>query len=144
MALKFREYWFGFFLGAMVFVALLFVVVVMLAPHNDAKMRGFSPCTVRMAADLNAAGAERDLLGTVASVGKGYACYAAVIAEGASLWLKGMQPSFWSNYMFEPEIDIGATLSEESEPFSEDLIRANLLDEEERDIFITNDNVKEN
>ncbi len=144
MALRLREYWFGWLLGGMVSAALLFVLVVAAAPHNDARMRGFAPCTYRMAADLNEAGAARNMSETIAGVGRGYACYAAVIGKGAVSWFEGKQPAPWSNYMFEAETAQDIAQPDEVEPFSEDLIKANLLDEEENPAFMIDENVKEN
>lgn len=145
MVLKIKKYWFSVLLAVLFLVPALVLVIVAVAPHNDVKMRGFTPCTYNMAADLNVVGAERDMFGTVKSVGKGYVCYAMVIANGVSLWLKGVQKTIWANYMFEPEIDKDLALFEESEPFSEDLLKANLLDkEDEAEEIAVNDNVKEN
>ena len=50
----------------------------------------------------------------------------SVVADGVGLWLDGKQPAPWSNYFFESEnFKIPPELSE---PFSEDLLKANRLD----------------
>lgn len=110
-------------------ITLLFVIVVAVAPHNDIKMRGFTPCTYDMAGEINEAGATRSLWGVMSGVGRGYLCYARVMKQGAMLWIKGEQPALWSNYLFEPEVY--AATPAESEPLSKELLNANLLDDDE-------------
>lgn len=142
MALKIREYWFGGLMALFVLVFLLFVAVVAAAPHNDAKMRGFAPCTYTMAEELSKASGERKVWEVMTAVGKGYVCYAGVMRQGAELWVAGKQPTPWANYMFEPDTFLAKP--EESEPFSEDLLKANLFDEEEKSSFEDNEQIKEN
>ena len=129
MAIKIREYWFGLLMIVWVVVTLLFVLIVAIAPHNDIKMRGFTPCTYDMAGAVSDAGSSRHFWGVMSGVGKGYLCYARVMKQGFALWIKGEQPTFWSNYLFEPEV-YDATPAE-SEPLSKELLNANLLDDEE-------------
>ena len=73
-------------------------------------------------------GAQRRIWGVLGAVGKSYCCYAGIVADGIGLWLDGKQPMPWSNYFFES--DNFKVPPEMSEPFSEDLLQANLLDEE--------------
>lgn len=103
MVKKIKEYWFGGMMALLVLFCLVFVAVVGVAPHNDAKMRGFSPCTYQMAADLSDAGAQKRVWGVFAAVGGGYLCYAGVMREGAELFFKHRQPTPWANYLFEPD-----------------------------------------
>lgn len=121
---------------------LLFIVVVAVAPHNDEKMRGFTPCTMMMAEELNMSASQKKIWDVMASVNRGYLCYAAVMREGVGLWLDGKQPNPWANYMFQPESYVATV--EESEPFSKDLLDANLLDDQEGESFIINTEIKEN
>ena len=141
MALRIKEHWFGMLLAFVVLLFLLFIIVVLRAPHNDARMRGFTPCTYAMAEELTQASSARGF-GTVAgAVTSGYFCYAKVMAEGVKLWLAGKQSTPWENYLFEAEkFMISPT---DSEPFSDDLLNANLLDVEEESTFLQND-IKEN
>lgn len=141
MAVKIKEYWFGGLMALMVVLFLLFVVVVAVAPHNDMKMRGFAPCTVMMAEELNISAGQKKMWEVMSAVSGGYLCYAAVMREGASLWLEGKQPTPWANYLFEPETYIVSP--EESEPLSEDLLKANLLDEEDEEPLSVNVETKE-
>lgn len=123
-------------------ITLLFVLIVALAPHNDVKMRGFTACTYDMADKINEAGMSRSLSGVMVSVGRGYLCYARVIKQGAERWANGEQPAIWSNYLFKPEVyDVAP---DESEPLSEELLKANLLDDE-KEAMVWQENIsKEN
>lgn len=121
-----KEYWFGILLLTAALLFLIFAAVVAAAPHDDAKMRGFTPCTYRLAQELSIHGAGRRIWGVLGAVGESYACYAGVVADGVGLWLEGKQPRPWSNYFFESEnFKVPPELSE---PFSEDLLKANRLD----------------
>ena len=141
MAVKIREYWFGGLMALVVVLFLLFVVIVASAPHNDLKMRGFTPCTFVMAEELNAAAGQRKTWEVMTVIGKGYLCYAGVMREGVELWLDGKQLTPWANYMFKPDTYIVAP--EESEPFSEELLKANMLDEDDGESLIVNEDNKE-
>ena len=125
-----------------VLLFMLFVGVVASAPHNDAGMRGFAPCTFVMAEELNAAAGEHKVWEVMTVIGKGYLCYAGVMRQGAELWAEGKQSTPWANYLFKPETYVA--VPDESEPFSEDLLKANMLDEEENTTFGDNENNKEN
>lgn len=142
MAVKIREYWFGGLMALFVVLFLLFVAIVATAPHNDAKMRGFAPCTYVMAEELSAAAGGRKVWEVMTVIGRGYLCYAGVMRKGVAFWVDGKQPTPWANYMFEPETYLAAP--DESEPFSEDLLKANLLDEEENSSFDVNEKIMEN
>ncbi|MCM1323760.1 MAG: hypothetical protein NC218_06325 [Acetobacter sp.] len=141
MAVRFREYWFGGLLGLFVVLFLLFVVVVAMAPHNDMKMRGFAPCTYQMTTELNLAAGERQIWDVMSTVGKGYWCYAGVMRMGMAKWYAGEQETPWANYFFVPLTDVATP--EESEPFSEDLLKANLLEDNGKSSFIVNEENKE-
>lgn len=128
-----KEYWFGLLLFALIGFTALFLLVVVSAPHNDRKMRGFMPCTYAMAAELEAASQQRQFSDVFFTIFKSYVCYAGVMADGGRLWLEGKQKTPWANYLFESETDPLAVPSEISEPFSEELLKANLLDEDDKD-----------
>lgn len=121
---------------------LLFVAVVAAAPHNDAQMRGFAPCTYTMAEDLNAGAGSKKMWQVISAVSHGYLCYAGVMREGVELWAAGRQPTPWANYMFEAETYLAK--SGESEPLSEELLEANRLDDAQDDAkFLQNNEIKE-
>lgn len=142
MAVKIREYWFGGLMALFVVLFLLFVAVVAAAPHNDAQMRGFTPCTYVMAEELNAGAGSKKMWQVISAVGHGYLCYAGVMREGVERWAAGSQPTPWANYMFAAETYLAKP--GESEPLSEELLKANRLDdEEENETFLQNDEIKE-
>ncbi len=122
-------------------LCLLFVAVVASAPHNDAKMRGFAPCTYQMAEELSQAAGQHKMRNVITGVGRGYWCYVGVMRLGAVQWAAGKQPTPWANYLFEPETYLAAP--GESEPFSEDLLKANMLDDDESGLMDVNDENKE-
>ena len=136
-----KNYWFEFLLGLGVLVFLLFSVVVAMAPHNDAKGRGFTKCTSQMAMELQQTG-KLSVTGAVKMVNKGYWCYALVMGEGVKLFIKGEQSTPWSNYLFKEESPIYQ--DDEGEGFSEDLLKANLLDEEDDSKNLWDGSDKEN
>ncbi len=138
---KIKEYWFGILLliGAVLF--LLFVALVAAAPHDDAQMRGFTPCTYEMAEELSLQGGQKKIWGVLGAVTDSYFCYAGVVWSGVGLWLDGKQPTPWTNYLFASEnFKVPAGMSE---PFSKDLIKANRLDDAEDSATIWERNNKE-
>lgn len=118
-----------YFSGLLSFIVLLVVgsiTIISIAPHNDAKMRGFTPCTYEMGVKLSDPRANVGLQYAFRVVMQSYVCYGKVIKDGVELWLAGEQEKPWDNYLFEPEIwDVPSELEE---PFSEDLLKANKLD----------------
>ncbi|MBO5038253.1 MAG: hypothetical protein J6C85_02185 [Alphaproteobacteria bacterium] len=144
MIKAFREHWFGIILSVMVLMCACFALVVGIAPHTDIKMRGFTPCTYTMAAELGQSGEkEVKAVDVMCIVGRGFFCYGEVMKEGMVLFLNGKQKTPWANYLFEPEILKDDFAGEAVEPFSQDLLEANLLNEDEEDFFVNDEN-KEN
>ena len=135
MVEKIKEYWFGALLFVFSAVFLVFVGIVAAAPHDDLKMRGFAPCTYQMVYDVNLYSTQSDIGGVLGAIAGSYVCYASVMGGGVKLWLNGKQSTPWANYFFKPETF--RVPEEMSEPFSEDLLKANRLDDEdeEQDIF---------
>lgn len=133
MVNKIRQYWFGTLIFLIVAFVMGLVCIVSVAPHNDEDMRGFTPCTFKMAEELSIYGANRDAGGVVMAVFDSYVCYIEVISKGIKLWSEGKQEYPWDNFLFEPrKLEIDPSLSE---PFSDDLIKANKLNDENGDIF---------
>ena len=122
-----KDCWFGILMSVLVFICLLFAVVIAVAPHNDAEMRGFAPCTYDMANQLGQA-VKPDFKLLVSVMGQGYGCYLTVIKEGMTQYIAGKQPTPWANYLFQPVV-LEAD-EEDSEPFPQDLLDANMLDED--------------
>ena len=128
MVNKLKEYWFGILICFIVIACLIFSLLVVLSPHTDAKMRGFSPCTYELAIRLSQQSGEKKLWGVVGAVTDANLCYVSVIRKGVELWVKGEQSTPWANYMYEPEAFYD---DENVEPLSEDLLKANLLNEDD-------------
>lgn len=130
MAVKSRDTWFYIFLAVLVVFFMGFAAIVAISPHNDAKMRGFTPCTLELADELSSMGGEGKIWGVLGAVGKSYLCYAGVIRQSTEGWLKGQLPTPWAGYLFEPEVVSGLE-DEESAEFYDELNDANLLDDAE-------------
>lgn len=138
-----REYWFGLLLATVVGLFLIFSTIVAVAPHVDREMRGFAPCTFEIATSLSQS--ERPTFGEVSrAIGRGYGCYFNVMREGWKLYTSHQQNTPWANYLFEPVLDNEFDVDEgESEPISEELEKANMLDEPDEEEWFESD-VKEN
>ena len=107
----------------------LFFIVMLLVVFG--KTSGFD----QMVYDVNLYSTQSDVGGVLGAIAGSYVCYASVMGEGVKLWLNGKQSTPWANYFFKPETF--RVPEEMSEPFSEDLLKANRLDDEdeEQDIF---------
>ena len=136
-----KDYWFIFVCGLFVLVFFLFSVVVALAPHVDMKQRGFTPCTYQMLNDFNKE-EKLSFTQTVSVINKGYICYAGVVWQGMKMFFKGEQKTPWTNYLFEPELE-SIPFAAEGEPYPEDLIKANMLDESMQNTDLLRDDIKE-
>ena len=123
-----RLHWFGLLLSIFVVLFMLFMAVIAVAPHNDAKMRGFTPCTYQMAQELSRDTSHK-MMRIFKIVNNGYFCYFQVISEGAKQFALGKQKTPWENYLFKAESF--EEIPEEGEPFSDDLLKANVLDDKE-------------
>lgn len=127
-----KEHWFGFVLSLFVFIFLLFSVIITIAPHNDAEMRGFTPCTYQMADEFNKI-EDVKFTDVLTTVGIGYGCYFGVIYEGMRNFIGGKQKTPWANYLFVVKSIESEDENIEDEPFSEDLIKAKMFDDETSD-----------
>lgn len=121
-----KEYWFGILLLTAALLFLIFAAIVAAAPHDDAKMRGFTPCTYRLAQELSLQGAGCRIWGVLGAVGEklcllcGHCCGRRRALAGRQT-AGAMEQLFFEseNFKIPPEL---------SEPFSEDLLKANRLD----------------
>ena len=113
-----------------------FVTVITVAPHNDIKMRGFTPCTYQMTEKLMSQDTlkQSEVIGIVV---KGYACYFRVIGKGFSLFYNGRQTTPWANYLFKSETNT------EEEGFDEELLQNNLFKEDEKKGDLLDNVIKE-
>lgn len=96
-----KNYWFSILLGLALFVFMLILVLILAAPKQDAKNRGFVFCSQNLMDDLN--DCNRALWCSGKAIFKTTFCDLKIIGTGLSLWAKGKQPRPWSNYIFEPE-----------------------------------------
>ena len=119
---------FGFFWTLIFLLVALWVFIISIAPHNDMRMRGFSPCTYEMGAKLSSPEFNRSLRSALDVVIESHFCYFEVVKVGFMDWLEGKQEKPWDNYFFEP--DVWVVPDGLSEPFSDDLLKANKLNTE--------------
>lgn len=102
--LKFIKYhWFGLFISIFFMVFMIEFFLVVFAPHQDLHNRGFVPCTITMAEQIETCGKGKFCI--LKAVSDNYICDGKVIVSGFSDWIKGKQQRPWSNYMFDPVID---------------------------------------
>ena len=137
-----KTYWFGLFIGLILLFFLLFTTIIAVAPHADAKMRGFTPCTYQMAIKFSEQHkpTTKDVFATILS---GYGCYFKVMVDGCKSFIHGQQTTPWENYFFEPELIMDEEDDDPEAAIDEDLKKANLLDEADKNIF-EDDLLKEN
>lgn len=132
-----REYWFSFFLGLFVLFFMSCVAIIAVAPHNDSEMRGFTPCTYRMAEKLML----RETLKyteVMSIITEGYGCYFAVMGEGISLFYKGEQATPWANYLFKV-----TTNETDDDAFDAELEQNNLFVEDDEIKDLLDNSIKE-
>ncbi len=98
-----KQYWFGIFIGLIIFWFLVFFMIVAFAPHHDNQSRGFSRCTEEMADEIQNCSQNRFFC-TLGAVLSGAGCDVNVIADGLGMWLRGEQSRPWSNYYFTPDL----------------------------------------
>ena len=122
-----RHHGFSLFLGLFVLFFLGCVILISQGPHNDAKMRGFTPCTHHLVERL-IMDKEPTYSDVFFIIAEGYGCYFKVMGKGIALFYKGEQPTPWANYLFEEE-----TFDTDDEPFDADLEQNNLLNDEDVD-----------
>ena len=101
----FREHWFGGLVSLLVAVYVLMFVLVLAAPRQDEKQRGFVKCTAVMKDELLKC--QKSLFCALSVVASNSFCNVSVIGEGVALGLGGEQSTPWANYLFEPQISAG-------------------------------------
>lgn len=97
-----KNYWFGTFITLVICVFVLMFFLILIAPKQDAKNRGFVFCTQNMIDNL--ADCNRTIWCSTKAIAKNTLCDLKTIGNGVSWWIKGKQPTPWSNYIFEPEL----------------------------------------
>ena len=106
-----RNHWFGLLIGTVTFVFMILFVLILLSPRQDARRRGFIPCTETMAEKLLSCSGNK--LGCLFSaITANSWCDIKVVGRGLSGWISGKQRTPWSNYIFVPEISADAFFDE--------------------------------
>ena len=113
-----RQHWFGFIVTLVLLLSALLFLIVLFSPRQDNQKRGFIPCTETMAAALyDCRGRSFCMLGAILENSR---CDAAVVLTGLGDWVKGKQPSPWSNYFFTPDLEPEEELAPEVQEFYQD------------------------
>lgn len=107
-----KNYWFGTLTAILVTVFVVMLFLILLAPKQDAKERGFIPCTQNMVDDLISC--ERGIICSGKAILNNTWCDLKVIGKGINLWVKGEQQRPWSNYIFEADIPNPSFVDEEA------------------------------
>lgn len=98
-----KSHWFGLLTAILIFCFLVLFILVLLSPRQDARKRGFIPCTEAMAAQMMDCSNEKSHTCMLKSILGNSWCQIKVIGYGFKQWLKKEQPLPWSNYIFIPE-----------------------------------------
>ena len=108
-----RRYWFGLSTGLMIFLCFVLFVLVLLAPRQDIKKRGFIPCTEAMA-DKIISCEKNKVMCLLGAVLTNSWCDVKVVYQGLENWVNGTQSRPWSNYIFTPELPIDEDFNDEA------------------------------
>ncbi len=107
-----KNHWFGIGVSLFVVLFILMLILILLAPKQDAKSRGFIPCTEKLVETL--LDCERNVWCTSKAIINNSWCDVKVIGRGIKKWLQGKQAAPWSNYIFEPELPLPSFVDEEA------------------------------
>ncbi|MBR1604753.1 MAG: hypothetical protein IJ660_01435 [Alphaproteobacteria bacterium] len=111
-----QHHWFNIVVVLLVFLALGMTLLIAFSPKQDAKKRGFIPCTLQLAEQV--ANCRGGLWCTTKAVVKNSWCDSKVIGQGIKLWLQKQQPAPWSNYFFTPDLShLETSINEHAELF---------------------------
>lgn len=110
-----KNHWFGLLGGIVIFVFMSVFVLVLLSPRQDAKSRGFIPCTRQLAEKLLNCPEEHKIRCLFSAIAQNTWCDMKVIGGGFADWAAGKQTAPWSNYIFIPETVRDETFDEEAE-----------------------------
>lgn len=90
-------------LGTLFFGVLYLTTVMYMSPRQDAKERGFIPCTKELVVALQMC--QAGSLGCpFRLLVKDMGCNIGVVGTGFADWVKGKQSTPWANYLFEPQL----------------------------------------
>ncbi len=97
-----KRNWFAALVFLVAALFMLSVVLVLIAPKQDTKLRGFVKCSKELADNLETCNGA--LWCSAKTVFSASGCDAKVIADGVLQWLDDKQDYPWSNYIFKPEL----------------------------------------
>lgn len=128
---RFLKYCYYIFLFCLIAATIYMTAVMFAAPRKDALKRGFIPCTEKLVIDIT--DCKSGNIGcAAASLWNDAKCNIKVVAGGAAAWMRGEQPTPWSNYLFTPVYELYA---EGEAAYGEETI-LDLADIEEKHILM--------
>ena len=107
-----KRYWFGCLTGFILSCFLVLFILLIISPKQDTKGRGFIKCTQEMVNELTLC--NKKIWCSIKAIGNNTLCDVFVVAKGFDLWLDDKQPTPWSNYIFEPELEENLFFDEEA------------------------------
>lgn len=99
---KFFKLLYYYILAAFVLGVLYLSIMLFAAPRQDALERGFIPCTKKLVIDMSACEKGR-ISCPLKHLVQDMKCNVTVVLDGFGGWIKGEQPTPWTNYLFEPK-----------------------------------------
>ena len=96
-----KSHWFGILICLWLVLFVAMMVVVLIAPHNDAKNRGFAFCTHNLINTLE--NCNRKIICSTKAITDNTVCDIKIITNSFYKWLKGDNRFPWSDYIFSPE-----------------------------------------
>ncbi len=105
-----KNYWFGGLIGIFLTCFVLLFAVILIAPKQDAKGRGFVACTQKMIDNLFEC--DKAFWCSIGAISENTLCDIKIIGKGLVDWSNKKQPYPWSNYIFEPEINVNPYIDE--------------------------------
>lgn len=97
-----KNHWFNVLMALFILLSMGFTLLIAFSPKEDKLDRGFIPCSKQLAERV--ASCQGSFSCTIEAVLKNSACDSKIIFNGVKMWLKGEQPTPWSNYYFEPDL----------------------------------------
>lgn len=100
-----KKHFIGLTFSIIIFMFILLYAIVLFSPKHDLQKRGFVQCTDNIASDISQCGKGINFC-LIKSVLKGTQCDINIIYTGLKDWIKNKQEYPWSNYYFEPELEV--------------------------------------
>lgn len=103
------RHWFGLIISSIVFAYIFLFILILISPRQDLQKRGFIACTEKFIEDTDTCNGSWCMFKSIVS---NSFCDFKIIGTGVKNWVKGEQKTPWSNYIFEPELDIDEEIEE--------------------------------